>query len=1007
MMNNIKSEKEDVRYLLYEFNLQFIVDSRSAYSYQISSLSAIEANTKKEIFFEKETFPREFVSILAELFSPNNLIKYNKILNNNRKVEEKLFIADLDKYINLKFTPLSLNEAKFSLSYPSLDSLNFEALKNNLVKYSHLTENTTDGICILNKDFQAFFSSPKLKKMLGYSPYLPLDLHPFDVIYQNDLPRIIDDLKSLKKQDNATITDTCRLIKKNGNLIQVEITGKNCLNIKDIEGIIANIKDISSQENIVFKTSQAPSLVNDKLSLQKLINVDRLKKLLEIFYRFNKIPIGIVDGDGVILTSIGMTDICGKFHRLYKASEEVCTKSDIALTKDLKKGEIRIYKCLNNMNDLVTPIIVEDVHVANLFIGQFFFDDEVIDKNTFIQQAKKYNFDTDAYLQALEKVPILNRNEIIQVAEFYSDFIKIISELAYSQIKLTNLNHYLESREEKLKQITDNMTDVVFTADFDFNITYVSPSIERLTSFTVQEYLNLSIEDRYTPRAVKEIKEAIREELIKDENCANKNRSNINTLALYDKNKNIIIVSIHSKFLRDKSGKPFAIIANLRDITKEYKIEKKLEHQLELLSLLTSIAVDYINIPTENIEKSINITLAKIAKFVHADRAYIFTYDWNKKISTNTYEWVAEGISSEKDNLQAVPLEAMEYWPEMHKQGQTIIINDLKELSDYPNVQKMLGEQDIKSLITIPLMMGDQCVGFTGFDSVKSKYEYSSSERSILAIFAELLVNIHNRIKLENALRAEREKALSSDQLKSNLLKNISHEFRTPLNGIVGFSELLQQKSPDYETGNMANMIYSSAVRLNHVLDSIMLLTQLEDINNKTIVNLKTINVSKVISDVYLLFEEQFKSKNLTCSFEIEPNIYGDLDEKLFKQALIHLLNNALKFTHQGGIRLLCSSQADKIIIEIEDTGIGIPEESLKIIFSEFRQASEGYNRAYEGVGLGLTISKRIMDLMSGEISIKSRILEGSTFTITLPLSTYNKSLVREFEQIQEDISFN
>ncbi len=818
---------------------------------------------------------------------------------------------------------------------------------------------------------------------------------------------VVEKFQQLKNNTIKTLILKFRIQTANTNYIEIEAKASNRLHVVGINGIIVHIKDLSHKEMITDKTD---SLITRKgedhqLKLEDFIDFEELHKLMEKFYDFNKIPIGIVDLQGNILSSIGMTEICGIYHRKNKLAWERCIESDLTLTKGIKKNEVRHYKCLNNMHDAVTPIFVAEMHLANLFIGQFFYEDEVIEREVFRKQAKEFGIDEEKYLSALDKAPRLDRDKIELISSYYSDLIKIITSLAHSRLKLLNLNQHIEEREDNLQQITNNMTDVVFTADFDFNIKYISPSIEKLTGYTPEEYIKLSMEERYPIIAVKEIREAIALELEQDKTSTDKSRTNKNELVLYNKKKKMLFTSIHSKFLRDMNGNPVAIIANISNITKQIEVEKKLDRQLKLHSILTSMAVKYINIPTNEINKSINDSLASLATFVKADRAYIFDYDWNKQISVNTYEWVAEGITPEIENLQEVALSTMEYWPETHKQGKTIFIKDVSKLNEYPIVQNILLEQGIKSLITIPLMNNNECNGFVGFDSVRKPYPYSESEQTLLAVFAELLVNLENKAKLENDLREEQKKAKISNLLKSNLLKNISHEFRTPLNGIVGFSELLQKTSDQFETGNMASMIYSSAIRLNHVLDSIMLLNELEDINKKKRINCKLTNISSVLSDITSLYARQFKDKRLNFIVDIEANLYAEIDEKLLSQALIHLLNNALKFTHQGHVKLVYSAKDKEIFIDVIDSGIGIPQESLEIIFSEFRQASEGYNRAFEGVGLGLTISQRIVDLMQGRISVKSNLLEGSTFTIALPRVSISDSVYKNFQEVEEQLS--
>jgi PAS domain S-box-containing protein len=996
--------KNDETSKCYAVNIEFSDICKTSSGYEILSICEFYQNTDIINELDRQSLPQSLLLMINEILSSNQVHKYSCLAKKNKKIKEKIYLHESDNYVELKFTRTNNNQAKIQIiTNPHLTN-HLMTLQSNFEKYSPLIKNSFEGLCVLDKDFNPIFSSPKLKEILGYAPDKTLNLHTLEVIHPDDLAKVTQAFTKLKEKNNGHSRINCRLKTSAGYYLDVEITGQNCLNSEDIQGIVAHFKVLKQTENITNKAnSQITDTFNIKsLKLQDLVNLEELTRLMEIFYSFNKTPIGIVDLQGNIISSIGMTDICGKFHRANSSSQAKCIESDRILTTGLQKGESRTYRCLNNMNDLVTPIIVADQHIANLFIGQFFFEDEEIIKDIFRQQAHDYGYNEEEYLTALEKVPKLNRKEIMSIAKFYSDFLQIITDLAHSKIKLQSLYRELEEREEYLQRITDNMTDVVFTADFNFNTTYVSPSIEKLTGFTPEEYLKLPVGDRYTPLAVTEIKKAIAEELKIDIDSPNKNRSNINTLALFDKERKIVLTSIHSKFLRDKNGKPSGIIANIRDITKQYKAEKALERQVLLQTLISSIAVDFINIPTQDIDVAVNDTLAKLANFFHADRAYIFSYDWEKQISINTYEWVGQDISPQIENLQAVPLELMEYWPEQHKQGKSIFIEDLALLTDYPNVQKMLGAQGIKSLISIPLMNNGSCIGFIGLDSVKSKYKYSEAEKTVLSIFAEILVNIKNRAYLEKALRSEREKAQNSDKLKSNLLKNISHEFRTPLNGIVGFSEILQQKSSDFENGNMAGMIHSSAIRLNNVLDSIMLLTQLETINSKKFQNFKTCNISLILQELANIFQVLFTDKNLTFYKEIQPNLYATADANLLNQALTHLLNNALKFTQKGGVQLLCSSKDNNIEIQIIDTGIGIPNESLKLIFSEFRQASEGYNRAYEGVGLGLTIAKKIIDLMNGQINVESQILAGSTFTIKLPLKEADLSDFTDIPKIKE-----
>ena len=983
-----------------ELEIDFAQSVTGKIDYRVVSENYINSITDSNSTNSNNITMLKHEDILPEFLFPPNLKKYFSIIKNGTTTEEKLFIPKFNEYLNIRFIPLLDNKAKFILSFAEqLDNAS-KKCRTDLVKYNHLLENSSDWIAIVDKNGKPIFISPSSKHILGFKEAESLSISPFDLVHQNDLPFVLDKFNQVKREFGKVVRLKCELKKSNNTFIKVEIKAKNCFNIEYINGIIVAINDITNQEIITERigykvTSQGNT---SQLKLEDLIDLEKINNLMESFYKFYKIPSAIVDLKDNSLTASGLSEICTKFHRKNPLFHSRCVKSNIELTKDLKKNEIRCKKCLNNMYNMASPIYINDRHVANLIFGQFFFTDEEPDYSTFEAQAKQFGVDVEQYLEALDKVPRIDRNRVTHIISLYRELLNIITTIAHSRLKLLESNYNIELREEKLRQITDNMTDVIFTADFDFNINYISPSIEKLTGYTPEEYMQLSMEKRYTPQAIKEIKKNISYELNAKQKLVDNESSNIHTLALLNKQKRIVMTSIHSKLMRDKNDKPIAVIASIRDITEQIKAEKKLEQQLKLQSLLSAIAIKYINIPTKDIDKSLTDSLAQMATFVKADRAYIFEYNWEKQVTSLSYEWTAPGIPPQMDKLQNIPLKYLNIVPQKHKMGQVVNVDDFSTVESYQNIVKLLNLQQSQSSITIPIGDSKQCFGFVGFDSVKFKNFFKKSETTILSIFAQMIVNITNRTNLENDLRTERQKAQTSDNLKSNLLKNISHEFRTPLNGIVGFSELLQQRISDAESKNMANMIYSSAIRLNHVLDSIMLLNQLEDFDNKKSIDLKTTNISNVILEVCSLSKEQFKIKNLSFDYEIQENLYGQSDENLLKQALIHILNNALKFTNKGGVKLLCTSSKRNIIIVVIDSGVGIPNESLKIIFSKFRQVSEGYNRAYEGIGLGLPIAKNIISLMNGEISVKSKLLAGSTFTIKLPLQKVDSSSITNKE---------
>ena len=251
-----------------------------------------------------------------------------------------------------------------------------------------------------------------------------------------------------------------------------------------------------------------------------------------------------------------------------------------------------------------------------------------------------------------------------------------------------------------------------------------------------------------------------------------------------------------------------------------------------------------------------------------------------------------------------------------------------------------------------------------------------------------ILITLHDisgRKKIEEKLKEAKDYAEEMNRLKSTFLANMSHELRTPLVGILGYSEMLLEKLTDPEHLQMTERILYSGTRLMDTLNSVLDLSRIEA--NRMDVYLEPVNIPTVVKRHVELFKPTAEKRGLylrtLCSDE---NINALLDERFLGQIINNLVNNAVKFTKKGGITVSIDTvqeSSEKLVkITVSDTGIGIPPENIDKIFEEFRQVSEGFNRHFEGTGLGLTITKRFVNLMDGKINVKSEIGTGSEFVI-------------------------
>lgn len=251
--------------------------------------------------------------------------------------------------------------------------------------------------------------------------------------------------------------------------------GKNCFNIKSSgqrliaytslspfndasgkkRGTVLTIHKIpENHENHVIDLKDSTELPID-LSRQELVNIidaEALQSMMNDLYAVTKIGFAIIDLKGNVLASAGWQNICLKFHRTNPQTLWNCLESDLVLTEGVAQGEFKTYKCKNNMWDIVTPIIVDNRHVGNLFSGQFFFDDEVIDRALFVDQAERFGFDKQAYLAALDEVPRWNRAVVTNLMRFYAKLSEMVSRLSYSNLRLSKALSNQRQIEKELRQ---------------------------------------------------------------------------------------------------------------------------------------------------------------------------------------------------------------------------------------------------------------------------------------------------------------------------------------------------------------------------------------------------------------------------------------------------------------------------------------------------------------------------------------------------------------------------
>lgn len=455
----------------------------------------------------------------------------------------------------------------------------------------------------------------------------------------------------------------------------------------------------------------------------------------------------------------------------------------------------------------------------------------------------------------------------------------------------------------------------------------------------------------------------------------------------------------------DENDRPVRMSGTHVDITELQKSRENLKYRIQIERLVTDISSDFVGIPVEGVDLMIDHALAKIGHFANIDRCYVFQVDHPKQLLNNTHEWCSDGVSTQIDNLQAMPVSSCPWWMIQLQKFETIYVKDISDMPPEASHEKaILESQDIISLLVVPIHYNNQLLGFMGFDSVAEKKAWLESDIHLLKTVGHIFANaIHSKHTQESLIRAM-ERSEESNRLKSAFLATMSHELRTPLHHILGFSELLKTNSPNEESERYASIIHSSGSNLLEIV---------EDVFSLALAEQSEINIRKDTFrgiDLYMqhkaLLEEILESSAKQSKIELHflPGMdfldqYLIADKSKITQVLLNLLKNAVKYTSTGRITYKVQrSTANELLFSVSDTGIGIPANKQQIIFEFFRQADDSHTRTFGGIGIGLAISQRIANILGGNITLESKPGEGSTFHFRVPVDA-TKSINRTEQQ--------
>ena len=239
------------------------------------------------------------------------------------------------------------------------------------------------------------------------------------------------------------------------------------------------------------------------LKLKELININSLKKIADNIYAIAGIHMSICDIDGSLEFAVGQTDICSKFHRVNPITCNRCKISDQYANEHIREGEPIAYKCLNNIWDIAMPVVISGMHIATIFFGQFFYEDEVIDIEYFRAQALEFGFDEKEYLDALSRIPVLSKEKLNHIMEYYKALVMTLAESGLRHLEYKNSQKELEKSQKYLNAIFNSVNDAIFIQDFNGKILDANETAISMFGYSRNEFINMNIENIVSPNSPK------------------------------------------------------------------------------------------------------------------------------------------------------------------------------------------------------------------------------------------------------------------------------------------------------------------------------------------------------------------------------------------------------------------------------------------------------------------------------------------------------------------------
>jgi PAS domain S-box-containing protein len=537
----------------------------------------------------------------------------------------------------------------------------------------------------------------------------------------------------------------------------------------------------------------------------------------------------------------------------------------------------------------------------------------------------------------------------------------------------------LHDSEARYRLLAEHMTDTVWLMDMNLKTIYISPSIEKLRGFTLEDIQNMPLDKNLVGDSYQNAMKLFSEVIGKLKSDPSYTSLKDIELELSKKDGSTVWIECCISIIRDEKNFPVSILGEGRDITerKQAGVQRERDNQIQAaLNEILRISAGGGTLD-QNLDDVLNVIMS--APFLmEKQKGRIFLVD---QVKNSLVLKANFGLTESQIKLcTSIPLGECVC-------GISAITRQIEfsEGTDPIHLQYFADEAP-HSHYGIPVISEDKVLGVIsvilpeGHSLVQFEVDFFRSVADILAVVIQ-------RKLAEEALVKAKEKAEASDHLKTAFLNNISHEFRTPLNGILGFADFIVNRDLTEEDKlEFLGMINENSERLLSTVTNFMDSSLIASGNLEVKSNPFILNQLMLVVDTK--YQPACARKNLSLQIHLPENtdkLILDSDQELIRKILMHLLDNALKFTSKGSIIYGYEIKPGVIEFFVKDTGIGISKDLKRRIFDLFIQGEVSNTRGYEGSGLGLNIAKGMTELLGGKIQVQSVLNKGSEFRFAIP----------------------